>query len=93
LARIDPGKFNGFGSHEYSKEELVAEFGSAFMCEIAGIDANIESSAAYIRSWSHAIRSNPDWVVSAVSKARKAVEMLVPVMKEDEVPNELVEAS
>jgi len=30
--------------------------------------------------------------VSAVSKARKTVEMLVPAMKDVEAPNELVEA-
>jgi len=89
LARIEPA--TRFGDHAYSKEELVAEFGSAFMCEIAGIEGTIESSAAYIRSWSHALRSNPDWVVSAVSKARKAVEFLVPEMKEVEVLTELVE--
>ena len=41
-----------FASDEYSKEELVAELGSAFLCVEAGIDnSQIENSAAYIQGW------------------------------------------
>lgn len=37
----------------YSREELVAEFGAAFLCARAGIDNTLDNSAAYIAGWSH----------------------------------------
>ena len=68
--------FDSFGSENYSKEELVAELGAAFMCGVANIDSNIQNSSAYIQGWSRQLRANPDWLISAVSKARKAVDFL-----------------
>ena len=39
-------------SHDYSEEELVAEMGSAFLGNEAGIlPATLENTAAYLRSW------------------------------------------
>jgi len=41
---------NGFGSDEYSREELIAEMGAAFLCGQAGIgERTIKNSAAYIQ--------------------------------------------
>jgi antirestriction protein ArdC len=40
-----------FGSETYSKEELVAEFGTAFLCAHAGIETTINNSAGYINGW------------------------------------------
>jgi hypothetical protein len=41
-----------FGSISYSKEELCAEMGSAFLCAEAGISpAVIENQAAYVAGW------------------------------------------
>jgi antirestriction protein ArdC len=76
--RLNRTDWTPFGSHEYSKEELVAEMGAAFMCGLADIEPNIRSSAAYIASWSTKLKSNPEWLMQAVSKAKKAVEYLVP---------------
>jgi len=51
-----------FGSHDYSREELTAEFAAAFLCGTAGIDgATIENSAAYIANWSRKLRKEPRW--------------------------------
>ena len=61
-----------FGSNDYSKEELVAEMTSAFLCAIAGIDNTLENSTAYIKGWLRKLKDNKDWVVCAGSKARKA---------------------
>ena len=47
--RLDRKDLKGlapFGSETYSKEELVAEFASAFLCHEAGIEQTIENSAA-----------------------------------------------
>jgi antirestriction protein ArdC len=37
-----------FGSETYSRKELVAGFGAAFLCAHAGIETTINNSAAYI---------------------------------------------
>ena len=46
----DPVKF---GSERYSKEELIAELGAAFLSNEAGIlnSVQFENSAAYLNSW------------------------------------------
>ena len=41
-----------FGDECYSKEELAAEFCSAYLCHEAGIEQTLPSSAAYIENWS-----------------------------------------
>lgn len=77
LNRLDVVKNLHFGSEEYSKEELVAELGSAFLCAKAGIDANsIERSAAYIKSWLKALKNDSTLVLSAASKAQKAFDLI-----------------
>jgi antirestriction protein ArdC len=42
-----------FGDELYSKEELVAEMGAAFLCAIAGIanEHTDRNSTAYIQNW------------------------------------------
>jgi antirestriction protein ArdC len=78
--RLDrPGVTNtaSFGSHTYAEEELVAEFGSAFLCGTADIDRQLDASAAYIASWKRALTENPTWAVSAASKAQKAADFII----------------
>lgn len=60
---------------EYSKEELVAEMGAAFLAMEAGIvQDEHEQSAAYLRSWLDVLRepNRKRWVVEAASMAAKA---------------------
>ena len=63
------------GDHKYSKEELIAEFGSSFLCGYAGFKKvkNISNSAAYIKSWLEILPMNKDWCFFAAAQARKAV--------------------
>lgn len=64
---------NASGSHSYSKEELVAELSSAFLCKESGIDAiTIDQSASYIHSWTKILKGNPKLIVYAASQAQKA---------------------
>jgi antirestriction protein ArdC len=71
--RINRPFGRNFGDHKYSKEELVAEFGAAYLCSLAGIDNQIENNAAYINSWIKALKNNQKWLVSAASQAEYAV--------------------
>jgi len=67
-------KHASFGSKEYSREELIAEMGAAFLCGLTGIaQATIENSAAYIQSWRQIINNDPKLVVLAAAQAQKAV--------------------
>ena len=69
------GKVVSFGSEEYSKEELVAEVGSAQLMNIVGIETtkSFRNSTAYIQSWLKVLRNDNKFIVSASSKAEKAV--------------------
>jgi len=56
-------KHAAFGSKEYSREELIAEMGAAFLCGLTGIaQATIENSAAYIQSWRQIICISHDLI-------------------------------
>lgn len=67
---------SSFGNHAYSEEELVAEFGAAFLCGAAGIEKRevLENSAAYLKHWASKLKDNPKWVVQAASAAQKAAD-------------------
>jgi antirestriction protein ArdC len=50
-----------FGSDRYSKEELVAELGAAFLSNEAGIldGVRFENSAAYLALWVSKFKNDP----------------------------------
>lgn len=74
LGRFEENETGIFGSESYSKEELIAELGSAFLCARHNIDNRlIKNSAGYIQNWLKALENNPRWIISASSKAQKAV--------------------
>lgn len=78
---------NRFGSNPYSKEELVAEMGSAFLCGHAGIAEQIlANSAAYIQNWLTALQNDRKLVVQAAAQAQKAVDFML-CLKYEESPN------
>lgn len=72
-------KLVAFGSEEYSKEELVAEIGSATILNIIGVETkgSFTNSAAYIKNWLSMLRNDVKFIVSASSKAEKAVKYIL----------------
>lgn len=67
-----------FGSPDYSREELVAEMGAAFLCGEAGVlDTSIDQSAAYIDGWLHKLRNDRKLVVTAAAQAQKAADYVL----------------
>jgi len=77
LGRNGVTKLSAFGSHEYSKEELVAEIGAAMLCGLAGIEqVTIDNSAAYIQNWLRVLSNDSKFIVSAASQAQKAVDYI-----------------
>lgn len=75
LNRLDAKAF--FGDHSYSKEELVAEMGSAFLCAMTGIEGTFDNSAAYIAGWLKKLQNDPKLVVFAAAQAQKAVDHIL----------------
>ena len=73
------GKLVAFGSNDYSKEELIAEIGSASLMNIIGIETSktFQNSTAYIQSWLSVLRNDVKFIVSASSKAEKAVDYIL----------------
>jgi len=69
--------FDHFGSGQYAKEELVAEFVSAILCRQAGIDNTRENSEAYLKSWIGKLKNDEKLLVSASSQAHKAVKYIL----------------
>ena len=63
---------------KYSFEELVAEFGSAFLCGFAGI-SNPDTDllqAGYIQGWMQALRNDSRLVLKAASAAQRAADYI-----------------
>lgn len=68
-----------FGNEIYSKEELVAELGAAFLMNLLGIETKktFRNSTAYIQNWIQVLKNDPRFVVSAAGKAEKAVHYIM----------------
>lgn len=79
LARISTTNIAAFGSHEYSKEELIAEIGSASLLNLLGLETSktFRNTTAYIQSWLQVLKNDNRFIVSAASKAEKAVNFIL----------------
>lgn len=67
-----------FGSEDYSREELVAELASAFVCAEIGLDNSlIADSASYISGWLVALKRDPKAIVLAATQARRAADYIL----------------
>lgn len=73
-----------FGSEIYSKEELAAEFASAFLCATSGIVNTIENSTAYIQGWARKLKSDKKLVIVAASQGQKAADYILGAGAEEE---------
>ena len=77
--RKQTGKLAAFGSEEYSKEELVAEIGSCFLSNTAGLssEASFRNSVGYLQGWLKALKNDPKMIVTASAQAEKAAEYIL----------------
>ena len=71
-------KAAAFGDEDYSAEELVAEIGSASIMATLGIENkdSFRNSAAYIQNWLKALKNDKKMIVTASSKAEKAIKLI-----------------
>ena len=77
-SRLDRLIPTGFGSDEYSQEELVAEIGANMIAFVIGMSCKIpKNSQAYIRHWLSVIKNNDaKFIIHSSSKAEKAMRYL-----------------
>tara|TARA_R110000751_G_scaffold20073_2_gene59236 strand:+ start:2917 stop:3807 length:891 start_codon:yes stop_codon:yes gene_type:complete len=78
LGRDGITDFDGFGSHQYSQEELVAEMTSAYLCGELGVALDyLENSAAYIQHWHTALKNDSELLTRACSEAERAYQYIL----------------
>ncbi|MGC9225524.1 MAG: zincin-like metallopeptidase domain-containing protein [Terracidiphilus sp.] len=75
-----------FGDELYSKEELVAEMGAAFLCAIAGIsnEHTDRNTTAYIQNWIEKLEEDNRLIVHAAANAQRAVDLILRSTFEEE---------
>jgi len=67
-----------FGSPVYSKEELCAELGAAFLCAEAGIsNAVLANQAAYVAGWLNKLRDDRKLLIHAAAQAQHAADFIL----------------
>lgn len=80
LNRPGVSQANGFGSDLYSREELIAEMGAAFLCGHCGISKRtVDQSASYIGNWLARLKDDRKLVVQAGAQAQKASDLILAV--------------
>ena len=67
-----------FGSPVYSKEELTAELGAAYLCAEAGIsNAVLPNQAAYVAGWLKKLRDDRRLLIYAAAQAQRAADYIL----------------
>ena len=79
--RKENDKKAAFGGEDYSREELVAELGSAMLCNATGIESEkaFKNSVAYIKGWLKSLKDDVNMIVWASSRAEKAAKYILNV--------------
>lgn len=69
---------SSFEDELYSKEELIAETGAAFLCAIADIATKHteHNTAAYIQNWISKLEQDNRLIVQAAASAQRAVDLI-----------------
>lgn len=72
-------KHASFGSETYSREELIAEIGSACILHSLGIDTEetMESTSSYIQGWLSVLNRDKRAIVFSASQAEKALKYIM----------------
>lgn len=74
-SRLDRQLRNRFGTQSYAAEELIAEFGAAFLCAHLGIKGELRH-AEYIADWLRLLKDDDRAVFTAASRASQAADFL-----------------
>ena len=72
-------KMAAFGSKDYSREELVAELGAAYLCTHSQLNNEkcFRNSVGYLQGWLRALANDSKMIVWAASRAEKAARYIM----------------
>ncbi|NJL99971.1 MAG: DUF1738 domain-containing protein [Synechococcaceae cyanobacterium SM2_3_2] len=65
-----------YGSQSYAYEELIAELGSAFLCNDIGIQPQLEHHASYLDGWLSLLKGDAKAFLKAATAASRATTFL-----------------
>lgn len=87
LDRFSKQKSHKFGSKDYSREELIAEIGAAYLNNIVGIDNNsvFKNNVAYIQGWLNALKNDVRLITIAAGQAQKAVNYILGIKNNEKI--------
>ena len=79
LNRFNHHEISTFNSFNYSREELTAEIGAAFLNGYTGIlnEETLDDSSAYIQGWLNKLHNDKKLIVEASASAQKAVDYIL----------------
>jgi antirestriction protein ArdC len=74
-SRLNRITIESYKHDKYTKEELVAELFSSYICALVNIEKiTIENSAAYLNFWLKKLKNEPKMFIQASQRAQKAVQ-------------------
>lgn len=76
-SRCDRKSCKAWGDRDYAFEELIAEIGSAMLCNMTGLSATVrDDHVQYIEGWLTRLESDHDYIFKAAELAQKAVDYI-----------------
>ena len=66
-----------FGSAKYAEEELVAELGSFFTCNVLNLPTNCTNNAAYLGHWAAKLKTDSRAIFRAAAQAQRASDAIL----------------
>ena len=76
-AGTDALRLSQYARYFESREELIAELGASMLCNLCGIESQIENAASYIANWKRFIANDERAILTAASKAEAAVNFIL----------------
>ena len=78
LGRCNLKEGHSFGDHVYSREELIAELGAAFLSAHVGIsNQTLDDSSSYINGWLKILKEQPKFIFQSSTSAKQATEYIL----------------
>lgn len=77
-SRLHREGMGNMARHEYSREELVAEFAALFLCGECGIAPAVkDNSASYLKTWRDRIADAPEIMDGVINDAQRAADYVM----------------
>lgn len=79
--------FDGFGTDNYAKEELIAELGAFLICSRLQIPSKTLNHASYLNAWITRLKKEPSFLLTAFRQSKDAANLIAPEVYEQPTTN------